>query len=172
MKFSIGDKVILKSDDVKGSIVSINSAHRVTIITKDGFKLNVPSKELVKVISSEMTMKSYGENFPIKDVDINLTNKISKKNNFKDDRSILKVDLHKESLEIRGNFTNHEILLLQIDECHKAINNALNNKNIQTIEIIHGIGNGRLKEEVHNILNDYSLRYYIKNNGGCTEVFI
>ena len=51
---------MLKSDMLREHCFN-KFAHRVTIITKDGFKLNVPSKELVKVISSEMT--SCRENF-------------------------------------------------------------------------------------------------------------
>lgn len=172
MKFLLGDNVIFKLNNLKGEIISINSDYRVTVLTEDGFRINVSSKDLVKIDNSKFSIKSYGENFPIKDVDSKVEKKISNKIKSKDDRSILKIDLHSELLNIRNNFSNHEILLHQIEECHKAINNALNSNTITQLEIIHGIGNGRLKEEVHSILNDYNLRYYLTNNGGCTEVFI
>ena len=172
MKFLLGDNVIFKLNNLKGKIISINSDHRVTVLTEDGFEMDVSSKDIVKIENSELVMKSYGENFPVKDVDSKVEKKIYKKIKNKDDRSILKIDLHTESLNIGNNLLNHEILFYQIEECHKAINTALNSNTIKKLEIVHGIGNGRLKEEVHSILNDYNLRYYLTNNGGCTEVFI
>jgi dsDNA-specific endonuclease/ATPase MutS2 len=40
------------------------------------------------------------------------------------------------------------------------------------MEIIHGIGEGVLKNEVHAILRDYNLRFYLTKDGGVTEVYI
>lgn len=171
MNFFLGDKVIFKLNNLKGEIVSINSIHRVTVLTEDGFRIDVSSKDLVKIDNSNLTIKSYGEDFPVKDVDLSVEKKKTQKIKNKDDRSVLKIDLHTESLEIVDNLTKYEILLYQLEECHKAIINALNSNIIKKIEIVHGIGNGRLKEEVHSILNDYNLRYYLKNNGGSTDVY-
>ena len=44
------------------------------------------------------------------------------------------------------------------------------NNNSPKLTIVHGIGTGRLKEEVHRILKDYGLRYYLSQDGGATEV--
>ena len=172
MKFLLGDKVIFKLNNLKGKIISINSDHRATVLTEDGFEMDISFKDIVKIENSELVIKSYGENFPVKDVDSKVEKKISKKIKNKDDRSILKIDLHKESLNLDDNLSSHDILLHQIEECNKAINTALSSNIFKQLEIVHGIGNGRLKEEVHSILNDYNLRYYLTNNGGCTEVFI
>ena len=40
------------------------------------------------------------------------------------------------------------------------------------IIIVHGIGEGVLKKEIHNLLNSYNLRYYESLNGGSTEVML
>ena len=43
---------------------------------------------------------------------------------------------------------------------------------MQKLIIVHGIGEGVLKKEVHELLNRYQLRYYESLNGGSTEVMI
>jgi len=46
------------------------------------------------------------------------------------------------------------------------------NSNVQKLVIVHGIGEGVLKKEVHNLLNKYEMRYFESLNGGSTEVMI
>ena len=46
---------------------------------------------------------------------------------------------------------NFEIVQLQLNKCHKNIEKAINS-DISRIEIVHGIGEGVLKNEVHKIL--------------------
>ena len=48
MNFFLGDKVIFKLNNLKGEIVSVNSILRVTVLTEDGFRIDVSSKDLVK----------------------------------------------------------------------------------------------------------------------------
>jgi dsDNA-specific endonuclease/ATPase MutS2 len=66
---------------------------------------------------------------------------------------------------------NFEIIQIQLNECHNKIEKALNS-NRNKMEIIHGIGEGVLKNEVHAILRDYNLRFYLTKDGGVTEVYI
>jgi dsDNA-specific endonuclease/ATPase MutS2 len=51
------------------------------------------------------------------------------------------------------------------------IDKALNS-GIAKLEIIHGIGYGVLKKEVHAILKRYNLRFYLTRDGGATEVYL
>ena len=60
---------------------------------------------------------------------------------------------------------------LQLNECHKNIEKAIK-RGISRIEIVHGIGEGVLKNEVHKILRHYNLRFYLNKDGGSTEVFL
>ena len=66
---------------------------------------------------------------------------------------------------------NFEIVQIQLNECHKKIKKALSS-NINRIEIIHGIGEGVLKKEVHTILRNYNLRFYLTKDGGATHVYL
>ena len=66
---------------------------------------------------------------------------------------------------------NFEIMQIRLNECSRNIEIALNSK-ITKIEIIHGIGEGTLRHEVHKILRNYNLRFYITTDGGATEVFL
>ena len=46
------------------------------------------------------------------------------------------------------------------------------NSNAQKLIIVHGIGEGVLKKEVHNLLSSFELRYFVSINGGSTEVML
>ena len=62
------------------------------------------------------------------------------------------------------------ILPNQIDYCRKKIDQAIINSTINKLIIIHGIGDGILKQKVHEILQEYSLTYYLSLDEGSTEV--
>jgi dsDNA-specific endonuclease/ATPase MutS2 len=66
---------------------------------------------------------------------------------------------------------NFEIVQLQLNECYNKIEKALNSK-INKLQIIHGIGEGTLKDKVHAILRNYNLRFYLTKDGGATEVYL
>ena len=66
---------------------------------------------------------------------------------------------------------NFEIVQLQLNECYERLQYAMNSK-ITKVEIVHGIGEGILRNEVHQILKNYKLRYYLSKNGGSTEVML
>lgn len=65
------------------------------------------------------------------------------------------IDLHIE--ELMENFSGmgkHEILITQINACRKKIDSCILNKT-QKLLVIHGIGSGRLKEEVIKLVAEY-----------------
>ena len=62
------------------------------------------------------------------------------------------------------------ILPNQIDFCRKKIDQAIINRTINKLIIIHGIGDGILKQKVHEILQEYRLTYYLSVDEGSTEV--
>ena len=154
MGFSIGDKILFKKEKLEGEIVKINSLYKVTVLSADGFEMNVSVKDIVKIEKGTDQASSYGEVLFSKDSDSKVI-KVKKKEKR---NSVLKVDLHIELLTSNHEcMDNFEILQIQLNECHKKIQSALNSS-ITKIEIIHGIGTGMLKKEVHNILKDYNLR--------------
>ena len=168
MQFIVGDKVLFKKDDLKGEIIRVNSLYKVTVLTDDGFEMNISIKDLVKVEVGTDKAISYGEIGYSKDK-ISKTLKSQKQEN---SQSILKVDLHIELLTNNFQYMdNFEIVQIQLNECHNKIEKALNS-NYQKLIIVHGIGTGSLKTEVHNLLNNYKLRYYLLKDGGATEVYL
>ena len=168
MQFKLGDKILFKTENQKGEIVKINSSYKVTVQTEDGFKVLAPVKDLVKVEVNTDKALAYGNYFHQKDND----NKSS--NSFKRDKSstILKIDLHIELLSGSYQYLdNFEIVQMQLNECHKKIQQVINS-NISKLIIVHGIGTGVLKSEVHKLLRNYKLRFYLSKDAGATEVMI
>ena len=168
MQLTIGDKVLFKKDDLKGEIIRVNSIYKVTVLTDDGFEMNISIKDLVKVEAGTDKAISYGEIGYSKDK-ISKSLKSQKKEK---SQTILKVDLHIELLMDNFQYMdNFEIVQIQLDLCQKKIEKALNG-NYQKIIIVHGIGTGVLKAEVHKLLNHYGLRYYLSKDAGTTEVML
>ena len=168
MQFTIGDKVLFKKDDLNGKIIRVNSLYKVTVLTDDGFEMNISIKDLVKVEVGTDKAISYGEIGYSKDkISKSLKSQKQEKN-----QTILKVDLHIELLTDNHQYMDSfEIVQIQLDLCQKKIEKALNS-NYHKIIIVHGIGTGVLKSEVHKLLNHYGLRYYLSKDAGTTEVML
>jgi len=168
MQFTIGDKVLFKKDDLKGEIIRVSSIYKVTVLTDDGFEMDISVKDLVKVEVGTDKAASYGEIGYSKDkASGSLKSKKQEKS-----QTMLKVDLHIELLTDNYQYMdNFEIVQIQLDLCQKKIEKALNS-NYQKIIIVHGIGTGVLKAEVHKLLSHYMLRYYLSKDAGTTEVML
>ena len=166
MEFKVGDNILFKKEKQTGVIVKINSLYKVQIETPDGFEINVSVKDIILVDSLTTQPSAYGTDFCHKD----LSN--SKKSSTKQQRSqtILKVDLHIELLSSDYQYMDSfEIVQFQLKACQEKLEYALNSK-ITKVVIVHGIGTGVLKKEVHQLLQNYNLRYYLSKDGGATEV--
>ena len=140
MEFSVGDKILFKKESLQGEIIRINSPYKVTVLSVDGFEMNVSVKDLVKIEEGTDKVTSYGENFYSKD----LTSKIIKSQKKQRtprvrNQRVLKVDLHIELLiSDYQEMDNFEIVQIQLKEFHNKIEKALRSK-ITKLEIIHGI---------------------------------
>ena len=168
MQFSVGDKVLFKKERLGGKIVKISSIYKVVVLTEDGFEINVSVNNLVRIEQGTEKNTAYGKVSNVKDFNDTLF-KAKKSQKI---TSLLSVDLHIELLTANyHNMSNIEIVQLQLDVCHKKIYKALNS-NVTRLQIIHGIGEGILREEVHNILREYKLRFYLSQDGGATEVVL
>ena len=168
MKFFVGDKILFKNENLKGKVIRIDSPYKMTILSENGFEMKVSKDDVVKIERGTDKPIAYGKNFDSKDSDVKIA--ISQKQ--QKPQSILKVDLHIESLHSNYQYMDSfEIIQIQLDECHKKIKKALTSK-ITKLEIIHGIGQGVLKDQVHDLLRNYSLRFYLTKDGGATEVYL
>lgn len=87
------------------------------------------------------------------------------------------IDLHiDELLDSHSTLTNTEILSVQLERFEKEIQYCLSN-GIKKLIVIHGVGNGKLKQEIISILKTIEdITYYdasYKNYGfGATEIMI
>ncbi len=91
--------------------------------------------------------------------------------------SEMEINLHiEELLDNYNGMSNAEIILVQLKHFQSALDTAIN-EHYRKLIIIHGIGNGRLKQEVRNILSSYkNLQFYdasySKYGFGATEILI
>jgi len=87
------------------------------------------------------------------------------------------IDLHIEELvDSHSGLTNSEILSIQLQKFEREIQYCLSN-GIKKLIVIHGVGNGKLKQEIISILKTIDdIKYYdasYKNYGyGATEIII
>ncbi|MCF8423138.1 MAG: DUF2027 domain-containing protein [Bacteroidia bacterium] len=87
------------------------------------------------------------------------------------------IDLHIEELvDSKSSLTNSEILSIQLERFEKEIQYCLSN-GIKKLIVIHGVGNGKLKQEIISVLKTIDdISYYdasYKNYGyGATEIMI
>jgi dsDNA-specific endonuclease/ATPase MutS2 len=168
MNFKLGDKVLFKREKQSGVIVKVNSLYKVVVETSDGFEVNSSVNDLVKIEVGTDKATSYGQVVYHKDT-ANHSEKLSKQQR---SNSVLKVDLHIELLTSNYHYMdNFEIVQIQLNECHNKIEKALNSNYLKLI-IVHGIGTGRLKTEVHKLLRNYNLRFFLSKDAGATEVML
>ena len=165
--FKIGDRIHLKKEKRSGAIEKIISPNKFIINTSDGFSITVSSKDIVLVDSSTNTSEAYGRFFLKKDS--LKDNKIIKKKK----RSLYpEIDLHFSNIDKDyKKLNNYDIIQKQILICKEELSKAIKS-NENRIVIIHGIGTGILRQEVHKILDEYKLRYFLSLDGGSTEVIL
>lgn len=166
-----GDKVTFLNDTGTGTIVKI-SGKIATILREDGFEVPMPVELLIVVKNSHWLDDD--ATLPVKDGNLPARHSKSKSHLRKKE---LEVDLHFENLT-PGNdrMSAHEKLTLQLDSAKNALQKARNG-NYTHLVLVHGVGQGRLKEELHKWLQgqqrlefyDASLQKY---GFGATEVRI
>lgn len=150
----VGVEVTFKDEAGKGKVVKLLNNHQAIVLREDGFEETYPSKDLI-VISretfSEAAFKHIPENTKKEPSE---KKKLSKKHK-KNSGLIWEVDLHIEYLvDSHRNLSNYEIVQIQIRHCQYTIEKAIK-QNVYKLVIIHGKGEGVLKEEVRQLLKKY-----------------
>ena len=171
-KISIGDKIKFLDFEGGGEVISI-SGNSYVILTNEGFEEKHSINTIIKVDDElEKSLKSTY----IPDGFRKLTSRVEKNSIFKSKTQLVwEIDIHIENLlENFHHMTNHEIINYQLDKCENIIHKALKTK-IHKLVIIHGKGQGVLRQEVHNLLYSFRLDFkdsdYIRYSGGATDVF-
>lgn len=167
MKFKVGDIIVFKHEKQCGTILKIVNG-KLLVKNSDGFEEIVSSNDIILYDENTDKVTAYGIDFDIKD------DQIKKRKTKKNQRfsKVLKIDLHIELIiDYYKELENHEIVNIQLKKCENAIRKAINTR-IEKIIIVHGIGVGTLKKEVHQLLDQYNFRYYTSQDGGSTEVML
>ena len=153
-KIKVGNSVSFLNEVGKGKVVKILNNHQALILREDGFEDVYNITELIVVTAethTEAAFKHIPEHHNDKESSIKKTSKRHKQNNGK----VWEIDLHIEHLaDNHRNLSNYEIVRIQISHCEFTIEKALKN-NVSKLVVIHGKGEGVLKEEIRQLLNKY-----------------
>lgn len=141
MKFQIGEKVLFLHDTGYGIVKAINGDSSLQVLDENGFERRCTLGEVCKLVAED-----FGEASVSESVESRL---VSGK---KIKMDIPELDLHIENLsESTRGLTNHEIVQLQL-KALKDFLQEIQSKKIRKVLIIHGVGEGVLRQEVHYIL--------------------
>ena len=166
--FNVGDEVVFIHSKDYGVVTKLFNNNKVFVEDSSGFNTLVDNSEIIKYSKDTNTVHSFGKMNFIKDNDNKRTSKKLTTNN----NNVRIIDLHIENISDHFHLMeSFEIVQLQLKKCEKALDDALKSSTYKLI-IVHGIGEGVLKNEVHNILRSYNLRFFISTNGGSTEVML
>jgi len=171
-RINIGDKIKFLDSEGGGKVLSV-AGNYYLILTDDGFEENHHIQGLVKV---DETLEKSLKTTHIPDGFTKSTHKVKKDSIYKSKTPLVwEIDIHIENL--LDNFyqmSNYEIVNYQLEKCENIIHKALKAK-IHKLVIIHGKGQGVLRNEVHNLLYSFRLDFkdsdYMRYSGGATDVF-
>ena len=85
------------------------------------------------------------------------------------------IDLHFESKQ-KGHIAPQDVLFHQLDEFEKALDKAIAAGKLE-FRVIHGLGKGKLKQEIHKLLDkhpqvkSYENNYHSKYGYGSTIIY-
>lgn len=169
--YQLNDEVTFLDEVGVYKIIEILSSDIFLVEDEHGFDRKCSSNEITLFKKNAFDGVEI-ETFENRNVKVNPFNK-QKKKGFQTPI----IDLHMEKLmDSHNHMTNHQIVLFQIDVCKREIDKHIN-KGTRELVIIHGVGNGKLKEEVRYLLHSYpKLTYmdehYSARGMGATKVFI
>lgn len=170
MNLKVGDKVIFKKEKDHGKIVMLIGDFKAIVLNSEGFKVPVLIDDLIIPNKDNQELEKYQEQDFIEDNNEKIIKTQSKKQKKPSRRK--EIDLHVDPLIKEYNkLSNSEIISLQMKHCEIILNNSLDT-HIEELIIIHGIGLGVLKQNVHDLLTEYNLRFFLSRDGGSTIVLL
>ncbi|MES2799703.1 MAG: Smr/MutS family protein [Bacteroidota bacterium] len=181
-KFKIGDLVGFLHEKGQGTIIS-RTGMFYQVLDEDGFDKKCPEHELIEIHGTDFPlsaaayekMQSDKKLVIKKSVDTAVPKSISHKQ--KKALGMWEIDIHAEELKVDlYGMTNGDIFNLQMKTL-RAFNEKARLKEVRRLVVIHGVGEGILREEVRRYFTsfygttcaDADIEEYGK---GATEVFI
>ena len=169
-----GDRVLFINENDKGTILMFIGDSKAKVINSAGFEEVVALNEIIAFPSETQKEDAYG-NFlqSKKETEEREQYSNDKFKQFSNDRInhlVFKADLHIENLiEHFKHLDNFEIIQIQLNRCEDCITIA-RNSGIPRLNLVHGVGKGTLKKEVHSLLRTFGLDF--SDEYGFTEVLI
>jgi len=169
--YKVGQRIVFVDEPGEGKILEVMPNNLFLIEDEHGFS-RVYLKSKITPIRVPVTVLNAINHVPIEKAGI-----AAKKTPQKHNGSPIIIDLHiHELVEMHENWTNSQIVNYQMDFLKKQID-VLMKRRVKIVHIIHGVGEGVLRNEVRQFLrkfanceiNDLS---YTRNGFGATEFVI
>lgn len=193
MHLNIGDHVRILNETQEGVVSKIIDEDEIYVRTPDGFDFPYKMNELIKVNEEEAFVE-----FKVNDAA--LSGMLDREGRDWENRqkegvtylkpylekgmlsnkrgdAIVEIDLHLEELVSHPQrLNNWEKIHVQIEHCKHCLEEAMRLK-VNQLVFIHGVGEGRLKEEIRNLISSYSNiecfdADYSRYGSGATQVRI
>lgn len=153
MKFKIGDRVEFLNEVGGGEVVGEDGQGMILVRDQDGFDLPYPEEDLIVRASWQPKLPD------TKEFNSSTASKKEENHGYRlvpGKKVFMEVDLHIHMIaDHTRNLSNHEMVVLQLDHFEKTLAEA-RNKKLQKVVYIHGIGKGRLRNELRKRLRDRS----------------
>ena len=177
MKFSIGEKIGFLYEKGCGTVVRVDDQNRLIVLDETGFERPFLNTELVKIHGTEYHMDGYSKMLNDDETHSEAKFLVRKEqlDGNKKATDMWEIDLHIESLlDSHRGLTNTEILMRQMTEFRSFFKRA-QEKHIQKIIVIHGVGEGVLKNEIRMFLAkkdnvEFYDASYMEYGKGATEI--
>lgn len=184
MKFYIGDKVGFLNEKGGGIVSKVINKKMVEVTIEDGFEFPYAISELIlieaverkivpEIIEEEETKIDVSKLFQQKKAH---SDKPVKSKPHAQNNGMLEMEINIHIEELLDNYrgmSNAEIIQVQLKYFLQALDKAITG-HYRKLVVIHGVGNGRLKQEVRALLDNEGIRYYdasySKYGFGATEV--
>ncbi len=174
--FKIGDRVRLLDAQGEGVVCDVVGSN--VVIDLDGMEMTFDASELVVIEHDDLIGHAIEKKeLSAKDKETRAKGKSKLKELDDVTQAVYELDLHiHELLDHFSNMTNGEILQYQMRCCRQFVREAID-KRFHKIVLIHGVGEGVLRTEIHHYLDtlqriEYHDAPYRIYGYGATEVII
>jgi hypothetical protein len=164
VKFESGEKVSFLYETGGGVVISQMPNSLYQVEDDSGFERTFQASELVKIHGFDYKISSSADLHMNEDETLSTsTHYVLKENELGSKKSmdVWEIDLHIDMItESNRGMSNFQMLTKQLSE-FKAFFKKAKSKNIRKIVVIHGVGEGVLKEEIRSYLSKQEgIEYY------------
>lgn len=165
-----GDKVKFINQKLEGVITKVHSPSSYEVEIDDGFSITASSSEIVSIEPKDTSF--FQEYISNQKINQNKKKETDSKPSKQSVAVSSSIDLHIEKLiSNHKSLDNSQIISIQLNKFQSFLQQAIQ-QNRKEVTVIHGIGKGKLKTEIHQRLKGMSQvkEFYTINDHGATKV--